>query len=92
MPVEIVSAGHQSTVRRLEEAGYRGEIRKEGEREFVTDNGNLIFDIKIPTRFPTPHVEHQKIKQTLGVVETGFFLDLKPEVLAGFSNDRICWV
>lgn len=75
LPIEIAPFGFLSTVERLREVLPGGRLRMEGARNFVTDNGNYIYDAALPAEFDAPALE-RRIKGTLGVVETGFFLGM----------------
>jgi ribose 5-phosphate isomerase A len=75
LPVEIARFGFLSTVERLRGLGLGGRLRQPGAQPYVTDNGNYIFDAQLPGSFE-PHALERRIKGTLGVVETGFFLGM----------------
>lgn len=91
LPVEILPFGYKATIHKLEQLGYRGTVRVENKVPFVTDNGNLIFDIHTPKTFENPHKDHLKIISTVGVVETGFFLDIPVKVLVGYQDGHIAF-
>ena len=46
-----------------------------GAQNYVTDNGNYIFDAGLPADFDAHELE-RRIKGTLGVVDTGLFLGM----------------
>lgn len=75
LPVEILPFGFLSTIERLREVVPGGRLRQPGAQPFVTDNGNYIYDAQLPESFD-PHALERQLKGTLGVVETGFFLDM----------------
>ncbi|MBB5295152.1 ribose 5-phosphate isomerase A [Deinococcus metallilatus] len=75
LPVEIARFGFLSTIERLREIVPRGRLRQPGAQPYVTDNGNYIYDARLPESFDVAALERQ-IKGTLGVVETGFFLGM----------------
>ena len=75
VPVEIARFGFLSTVERLRELVPGGRLRQPGAQPYVTDNGNYIYDAQLPERFD-PAVLERRLKGTLGVVETGFFLGM----------------
>lgn len=89
LPVEILPYGVHHIIERIQSSGYTGTLReKEDGRFFLTDNGNLLFDIDLP--YESFHVEevHFRLKELTGVVETGFFLRMRPEILTGYSDGR----
>lgn len=75
LPIEIAPFGFLSTVERLREFLPGGCLRMDGASNFVTDNGNYIYDAQLPETFDVAELE-RRIKGTLGVVETGLFLGM----------------
>lgn len=75
LPIEIVPFGFLSTVERLREFLPGGRLRMNGARNYVTDNGNYIFDAQLPADFDARDLE-RRVKGTLGVVDTGLFLGM----------------
>ena len=86
LPVEIVSFGYQSTIRRLNAKGFYGLIRMRGNEFFVTDNHNYIFDIDLQSPITDPFNYHTTLKAIPGVVETGLFLQTSDIIIIG-KND-----
>ncbi|MFA5250089.1 MAG: ribose 5-phosphate isomerase A [Parachlamydiales bacterium] len=85
LPVEVVPFGAEKTQSRL---GFAGSFRKNSSQGlFQTDNGNLILDLKIPSRV-NPKALEKRLKQTCGVVETGLFLGFHPQVIAVFASAK----
>lgn len=92
LPIEILPFGYLATIQKIERLGYVGNIRKTKENTFyITDNGNYIFDIHIPEEFPHPEMDHDKIINIPGVVETGFFFNLALKVMVGYLNGKIAF-
>ncbi|MFC5848161.1 ribose 5-phosphate isomerase A [Deinococcus petrolearius] len=75
LPVEIARFGFLSTIERLRALGLGGRLRQPGAQPYLTDNGNYIFDAQLPEQFD-PAELGDRIKGTLGVVETGLFLGM----------------
>ncbi len=48
LPVEVVPFGRGPIIGALAELGCTPQVREQGNKPFVTDNGNLILDCKIP--------------------------------------------
>ena len=87
LPVEILFYGSPSTRKKLEQAGYRGKWRVTKDSQFfITDNGNLILDIQFDSPPLFPEMDHEKIIQIPGVVDTGFFFQMAGRVIVGFPN------
>ncbi len=86
LPVEIVFYGSPSTRTHLEKLGYSGKWRmNEDHTLFLTENGNLIFDLSFSTP-PHPEKTHQQIRSVPGVVDTGFFFQLAGRVIVGYPD------
>lgn len=85
LPVEVLPFGLAATLYKLQKLGYQGKIR-EG---FTTDNGNKIWDIHTPKFFDHPEKDHEKILNTPGVVDTGFFLNIPVKVLVGYADGKV---
>lgn len=85
LPVEIVKFGHESTIERIKKRNFKGSLRKDEKTGQIveSDNGNYIFDIKLATPIVEPQATHEILKQTLGVIETGLFIDTATQILVG---------
>ena len=84
LPVEILFYGSPATRQKLENLGFQGKwrIEKDGTL-FVTENGNLLFDIEFPSLLSIPEKIHLEIIQVPGVVDTGFFFNIAGRVIVG---------
>lgn len=85
LPIEITQFGFLSTIERLREALKGGRLRQSGVQPYITDNGNYIFDAQLPDQFDPVELERQ-LKGTLGVVETGFFLNMAQQAFVAAPN------
>lgn len=88
LPVEVVSFGAKATQRRIcdvlaefEIAGLPKLRQKDGQ-PFLTDQGNLIYDIACG-HIDDPTALADSLKIVTGVVDHGLFLDLADEALVG---------
>jgi ribose 5-phosphate isomerase A len=76
LPVEILRWGARATVNALAEVqnGAQVRLRMQDGEPAVSDNGNLIADIRF--RFPVdnPREMDARIRHVPGVVDSGFFL------------------
>ena len=89
LPVEILYYGSPATRKKLENLGYHGKWRMDGNGAFfITENGNLIFDISYASPPDSPEAEHEKMIQIPGVIETGFFVGLAGRVVVGHPDGR----
>lgn len=90
LPVEIMFYGSPATRRKIEELGYQGNWRMEsGEDLFISENGNLIFDIHFDSPPRSPEKIHDQLLHIPGVVDTGFFFNIATRVVIGYSDGRV---
>lgn len=74
VPVEVVRFAHAATAGRLERSGGRAVLRlKAGGDPFVTDNGNLIYDLHGLAPIADPQVLERDLALIPGVVASGLF-------------------
>jgi ribose 5-phosphate isomerase A len=81
LPVEVLRFGHLKTKDTLQGLGCTARL-KGGERPFVTDNGNLIYECRFP-RIEDPQLLESELHHIPGVVECGLFIDLATRVIIG---------
>jgi ribose 5-phosphate isomerase A len=87
LPVEVLFYGSPATRSKLEALGYKGRWRHADDHTlFITENGNLIFDIQFPSPPLSPEEDHQRIRSVPGVIDTGFFFNLAGRVIVGHSD------
>lgn len=90
LPVEIIPFAMAATVQHIHKAGYHGEFRKSSNGDlYVTDNGNLIYDIHFNHTRQQPEKDHDTLIHIPGVVDTGFFFNLAGRIIVGFSDGQI---
>jgi ribose 5-phosphate isomerase A len=88
LPVEVEPFAHKGTVNRISDVLAEFDIamlpvlRKKDGQPFVTDGGNLIFDIACG-RIEDPVGLAHALKSVTGVVDHGLFLDLAEVALIG---------
>ncbi len=95
LPVEIIPFGMNSTrisiERMLEALGYlkaKISTRMEGDRLFVTDEGNHILDLHMSVINDAKALA-LALNQLPGVVENGLFIDICSSVIIGHSDGRV---
>ena len=88
LPVEIVPFALRICERELRAWGWQPQVRIEGGRPFVSDNGNFILDCTIGP-LPQPEQLERDLLAIPGVVGTGLFLGMNPTVLVGFHDGRV---
>jgi ribose 5-phosphate isomerase A len=88
LPVEVEPFAHKGTVNRISDVLAEFDIamlpvlRKKDGQPFVTDGGNLIFDIACGQIEDPAGLAHA-LKSVTGVVDHGLFLDLAEVALIG---------
>ena len=95
LPVEVIPFGWQSSRMLIEELlnamdvmGTKATLRQNGERPFVTDQGNYILDLALG-RIGNPRQLSLALNQVPGVVENGLFIDICDAVVIGFGDGRV---
>lgn len=85
VPVEVIPFAEPVVKRALEQLGAKPRLRTEGDRPFVTDENNHIFDcdfglIAEPTSLAT------KLSSVAGVVEHGLFCGMTEVLLVATAD------
>jgi ribose 5-phosphate isomerase A len=82
LPVEVVPFGWETTAKRIADLGCSPILRNKNGEIFVTNNHNYILDCQFEA-IANPKELHTQLKQVLGVVETGLFIDMTDTVIIG---------
>ncbi len=82
LPVEVVPFSHEAQERYLKTLGATPTLRMSGDKAFVTDNGNYIYDCRFSS-IPNPHDLEQALFRRAGIVESGLFLGLATLAIVG---------
>lgn len=95
LPVEVIPFGWQTTrvlitetLASLELMGREVTLRMNGDRAFVTDEGNYIVDLHLG-RIDHPRQLALILNQIPGVVENGLFIDICDVVIIGHGDGRV---
>jgi ribose 5-phosphate isomerase A len=83
LPVEVVTFGvgsHGPTIRAL---GAEPVLRMAGDQPYRTDEGHLVLDCRFAGGIADPRRVQSVLRGRPGIVETGLFLGLRPEVVVG---------
>lgn len=86
LPVEILPFGWEVAAKRIENLDGRPSLRKVDGELFVSDNGNYVVDCDFGM-INDPVKLHQQLKQLTGVVETGLFINMADDVIAGYADE-----
>ncbi len=91
LPVEVLPGAWRQVQAQLEQMGgeaqLRMAVRKAG--PVVTDQGNLVLDVKFAGGISDPVALEKEINNLPGVLENGLFVNLTDQVLVGEINDGI---
>ncbi len=83
LPVEIVPLAITPVRQHLEALGAITQVRTRGNQVFITDNGNMIVDCTFPQGIADPFALHTRMKNIVGIVETGLFLHMADQAIIG---------
>ena len=76
LPVEIVPIAATPVRRQLEALGASVQVRQRGNKVYLTDNCNMILDCFFANGIAYPEDVHTRVRNIVGVVETGLFLNM----------------
>lgn len=95
LPVEVIPFGWQTTKALLEETlismdvlGRDVTLRMNGDRPYITDEGNHILDLHL-SRIGNARQLALVLNQLPGVVENGLFIDICDKVVIGHGDGRV---
>jgi ribose 5-phosphate isomerase A len=85
LPVEVLPGAWRQVKAELEAMGASGELRMAVKKAgpVVTDQGNLVLDLRFAGGIADPAALEQAINNLPGVLENGLFVDLTDQVLVG---------
>lgn len=84
LPVEVVPFGWTTHLGYLDLLGAEAVLRRTAAGEpFVTDGGHYLLDCRFEGGIPEPDRIERELRQRVGIVETGLFLDLADVVVVG---------
>jgi len=83
LPVEVVPFGWNTHLALLCELGAEPALRPGQTGPFATDDGHYIIDARFPGGIDDPRGLADALARRPGVVETGLFLGMAPEVVVG---------
>lgn len=94
LPVEVLPGAWRQVQARLASMGGAAELRMATRKAgpVVTDQGNLVLDVRFGDGIVDPRALEQSINNIPGVLENGLFVDLADEVLVGEVKDGVAGV
>lgn len=95
LPIEVIPFGWQTTQALVEETlvsmdvlGRETTLRMDGQKPFLTDEGNHILDLHVK-RIGNARQLALVLNQMPGVVENGLFIDICDRVIIGFGDGKV---
>lgn len=89
LPVEVLQFGWELTAKKIETAfGVKTVIREREGKVFVSNNGNYILDCHFGQIADAEQL-HFQLKQMLGVVETGLFINMTDTIIISSNSGTI---
>jgi ribose 5-phosphate isomerase A len=85
LPVEIVKFASNFTISKLRELKCDLRVRMINDKEYITDNGNLIVDCNFE-KILEPIELNKHINLIPGVVDNGLFTQMAISVVVGYNN------
>lgn len=83
LPVEVIPFGWRNVVPFVESLGGKPELRRNPDgKPFVTDEGNYILHCRFDS-IPDPAGLEARLRDRVGIVETGLFLGIAHQVIIG---------
>jgi ribose 5-phosphate isomerase A len=84
VPVEVVTFAAGAHIPAIRAMGAEPVLRRTADgAPFRTDEGHLVLDCRFPDGLSDPGAFHAAMRARVGVVETGLFLGMRPEVVVG---------
>ena len=91
LPVEIAPDAMTSIIKQLEKDGAAAVLR-EGVRKMgpvITDNGNVIIDVRWPRPLQSPEKTEDSLNRITGVIENGLFTKIKPRIFIAHADGSV---
>jgi len=89
LPVEVLPFGAKVVERRLVKLGMKPTIRAKDGKPVVTDNGNLVLDVRFVEGIGAPQKLETELNNIPGVVENGLFLGMTWRVVVGEADGKV---
>ncbi len=87
LPVEVLPFGSEWAAEAISSLGGKAVLRYRDKEMFVTDNGNAILDITLPSGPGPQKMDYRKLSEAAskipGVLETGFFEAVCSRIIVG---------
>jgi ribose 5-phosphate isomerase A len=89
LPVEVLQFGWELTAKKIESVyDVKAVLREREGKVFVSNNGNYILDCHFGQIADAEQL-HYQLKQMLGVVETGLFINMTDTIIISSNSGTI---
>lgn len=88
LPVEVVRFACADTRRRLRDTFAEVTVRTDQDRPMVTDEGHHLLEVAVPDEIDILDLA-EVVRDTVGVIEHGLFIDMADEVLLGGPDGTV---
>ncbi|MCY9667796.1 ribose-5-phosphate isomerase RpiA [Paenibacillus alginolyticus] len=88
LPVEIVPFAANFTINKLKELGCNTRIRMSNDKEYITDNGNIIVDCNFE-KIVEPRELNKQINLIPGVLDNGLFTRMVSSLIIGYNDGKV---
>ncbi|WP_261306398.1 ribose-5-phosphate isomerase RpiA [Paenibacillus andongensis] len=88
LPVEIVPFAVNLTINKLKELGCSTRIRMSNDKEYISDNGNIIVDCNFE-KIVEPTELNKQINLIPGVVDNGLFTRMVSSLIIGYNDGKV---
>ena len=94
LPVEVLPSAWNQVKNKLKDLGAASNLRMAINKAgpVVTDQGNLILDLKFKEGIQNPEIIEKEINNIPGVLENGLFVNLADEILVGRIKNGLAGV
>ena len=94
LPVEVLPGAWRQIQAQLQGMGGQADLRMATRKAgpVVTDQGNLVLDVKFSDGITDPVGLEKEINNLPGVLENGLFVNITDQVLVGEINDGVAGV
>jgi ribose 5-phosphate isomerase A len=84
LPVEVVPFGWRTHLDAIRTLGAEPALRTDRDgRPVLTDSGHFLLDCRFPSGIENAPLVERVLRARPGVVETGLFLGMRPQVIVG---------
>lgn len=87
LPIEVVQYGYVHVLNKFKEMNLNPILRIKDGKPFITDNNNYIIDLHL--KAPIDISSLLKLKNILGVVETGLFINSCDRIIVGGEEVKV---